>query len=241
MSPPAIPKVQEPTTAGQLALEVMHEIKNPLEALGHLTYLALEEADEPEKVRKYMRLAEEQMAALNQIVRQTLGFARSTQRTQSSNLADLAEAALRLHNRRIQSQKVRLSKRVPADLIADIYPGELLQVVSNLIANALDVLAEDGILHLRFSRTGDEVHLIIADNGPGIAEEHLERIFEPFFTTKEERGTGLGLALSRRIVQHHNGRIRVRSSVRPGRSGTAFRISIPAAPALPSSPTQIAS
>ena len=105
---------------------------------------------------------------------------------------------------------------------------ELLQVLSNLIVNALDALPSKGQLSLRLRRRGSGVHIVIADNGHGIKAEHSDRIFQPFFTTKGERGTGLGLALSRAIVERHRGKISMRSSVQPGRSGTMFRIRLPA-------------
>jgi signal transduction histidine kinase len=79
-------KSEERATAGRLALEVMHEINNPLEALGHLTYLTSEQAGEPEKVRFYMQLAEEQMANLNRIARQTLAFAQHAQKPKKVDL-----------------------------------------------------------------------------------------------------------------------------------------------------------
>jgi signal transduction histidine kinase len=103
----------------------------------------------------------------------------------------------------------------------------MLQVVSNLIVNALDALPAEGILRLRVRKRKNEVDFMIADNGHGIAIQHKEALFQPFFTTKIDKGTGLGLALSKRIIERHNGRIRVRSSVRPGKSGTAFKISLP--------------
>ncbi len=107
------------------------------------------------------------------------------------------------------------------------YTGEMLQVVSNLIVNALDALPEDGVLYLRLRKRRGQVEFVIADNGHGIPPDHGDTIFQPFFTTKGDGGTGLGLALSKRIIERHNGRIRVRSSVRPGKSGTAFKISLP--------------
>jgi signal transduction histidine kinase len=88
-------------------------------------------------------------------------------------------------------------------------------------------LPVNGTLCLRLRKSLDGVHLVVADNGHGIPEEHANSIFEPFFTTKEERGTGLGLALSKKIIERHRGTIKMRSSVRPGRSGTIFKISIP--------------
>ena len=220
-------KSEERATAGQLALEVMHEIRNPLEALGHLAYLALEEAEDPARVRYYLRRAEEQIATLNQIARQTLGFARTSHAPHPSDLVNVAEAALRIHQRTIEVKRVRVVKEFPEKLVAEVYPGELLQVVSNVIVNALDALPLSGTLRLRLRRRNAEVQFVIADSGHGIPKEQAPDIFQPFFTTKEDRGTGLGLAVSKTIVERHNGSIRVRSSIRPGRSGTIFRISIP--------------
>lgn len=224
----ALRVAEERALEGQLAFEIMHEIKNPIEALGHLTYLAFLEADKPDKVREFMDLAEEQMATIRRIVKQTLGFAKGSDTPQPSELVTLAEAALRIHQRTIQEKKVHLIKDLPESVVAHVHKGEILQVISNLIVNAVDALPDDGTICLRLRKRGDEVQLTIADNGHGIPREHCDKIFKPFFTTKEDRGTGLGLALSKRIIDRHHGRIRMRSSVRPGRSGTAFRISLPA-------------
>jgi signal transduction histidine kinase len=206
----------------------MHEIRNPLEALGHLTYLTLNEPHDPDKVVKYMRMAEEQMATLNRIVSQTLGFARSTSTPKASDLLDLAEAALRIHQRAIEAKNIHVVKDLPRGISAEIRMGEILQVVSNLIVNALDALPATGTLVVRLRKRSTGAHILIADNGHGITAEHLKAIFDPFFTTKGEQGTGLGLALSRKIIEGHGGKIWVRSSVRPGKSGTTFGISLPA-------------
>jgi len=221
-------KAAERMTAGLLALEVMHEIRNPLEALGHLTFLTLNEPHDPDKVVKYMRMAEEQMSTLNSIVSQTLGFARSNSAPKSSDLVDLAEAAVRIHQRSIDAKKIHLVKDLPSGITAEVRTGEILQVVSNLIVNALDALEANGTLVMRLRRRSGKAHLLIADNGHGIPSEQVKEIFDPFFTTKGDRGNGLGLALSRKIIEGHGGRIWVRSSVRPGRCGTTFGISLPA-------------
>ena len=221
-------KTEERNTAGRLALEVMHEIRNPLEALGHLTYLTLEEAHDPDKVIQYMKMAEEQMSTLNHIVSHTLGCARTTCDPTPSDLSALAESALRIHQKAISAKKIHLVKDFPEGLTARVHMGEILQVVSNLIVNALDAMPSDGSLSVRLRRRKDNVYILVADNGQGIPAEHTRHIFEPFYTTKEENGTGLGLALSRDIVNRHGGRIGVRSSVRPGKSGTTFRVSLPA-------------
>jgi signal transduction histidine kinase len=222
------PKGDERSTAGLLALEVMHEIRNPLEAIGHLTYLARMEAENPEQVRKYMLMAEEQVATLNRIASQTLGFARVAELPKAIDLVGLAEAALRIHQQTVEAKKIHLIRRLPRRLIASVHSGQILQAVSNLIVNSLDALHEGGSLAMRLRETEGGVHLVIADNGHGIMAEHLERIFEPFFSTKDDAGNGIGLSLTKRIVEDHRGTIRLKSSTRKGRSGTAFRIFLPA-------------
>lgn len=180
---------EERVTAGQFALEVMHEIRNPLEALGHLTYLTLTNSGDPEKVNLYMRMAEEQMVLLNQIVSQTLGFARTSAPPKVTDLVDLAEAALRIHQKTIEAKHIHLVKDLPKGILAEIRMGELLQVMSNLIVNALDALPPDGTLSVRLRKGREKAHILIADTGRGISPEHTRSIFEPFFTTKEESGT----------------------------------------------------
>jgi signal transduction histidine kinase len=218
---------EAPAVAAQLALEMVHEIRNPLEALSNLIYLTLERADEPEVVRCHMHLAREQTATLNEISSNELGFARSSRLPKPICLVALAEAALRIHRKAIEARKIHLVKDLPSTLVAEVHGGEILQVVSNLIANTLDALPVGGRLRLRLRRRQGEVHFVVADNGQGIRTDQIAEILKPFFTTKEERGTGLGLALSKGIVERHRGKIRLRSSVRPGRSGTVFKIFLP--------------
>jgi len=224
----ALRKSEERATAGQLALEVMHEIRNPLEALGYLVNLTLQDAEDAARVRRHMHTAEEQVIALNEIAGSTLRLARPSPIPRFVDLSILAEAALRIHQRAIESKGVHLVKDVRGDLTAEVYTGEILQVISNLMVNALDAIPEKGTVCLRLRKSCGKLRILVADNGHGIPKEIIGQVFTPFFTTKEGRGTGLGLALSRKIIEHHKGTIRVRSSVRPGSSGTAFQISLPA-------------
>jgi signal transduction histidine kinase len=218
---------QDRDIAAQLALELMHDLRNPLEALGYLTYLALQYVDDPVKVRDYLHSAQEQMEILDGLARRPLDFARGTCSPRPSDLGMVAESALRIHQRTIESKKIQLVRDLPKRVIAPIHSVEILQVVSNLIVNALDALPENGVLHLRLRQSGGSILILVADNGHGIPQEHNEIIFQPFFTTKGEHGTGLGLALSKRIIDQHGGRIQMRSCVMPGRNGTVFRISLP--------------
>jgi signal transduction histidine kinase len=224
----ALRLAEERALVGQLALEVMHEIRNPLEALGHLAYLTKEQADDSEEVRSYMQMAEEQIENASQIANQTLNFARASRAPKRVDLVTLAEAVLRIHQRTIEAKKIHLVRDFAADVMVDAHVSQMLQVISNLITNALDALDEAGVLCVRLRRRQREVRLVIADNGHGIRPEHSDEIFRPFFTTKAERGNGLGLTLSKRIVEHHQGTICMRSSVRPGKTGTIFKVSLPA-------------
>ena len=224
----ALRKAEERALIGQFALEVMHEIRNPLEALGYLTHLAEEQADDPGKVREYLAEAKEQMATVHQIAGQTLGFARDVPSLKTKDMSALVEAAVRVNHRRLGSQGVTLMRDLPEGINAEVKSSEILQALSNLIGNALDALPAKGTISLRLRKRSSGVQILIADNGHGIPAEHLSRLFEPFFTTKGDRGTGLGLALTKKIVERHGGRICVRSSVVSQRSGTTFRISLPA-------------
>ncbi len=224
----ALQRSEQRSAAGRLALEVMHEVRGPLEALGYFVYLTLEESVSPGQVRRYMHFAEEQLATLNNLASRTLGFAKSSAHPQPIQLALIAESALRIHQRAIDNKAIHLIKDLPESLVAEVHCGEILQVISNVIVNAVDSLPEKGTLSLRLRKHRDEMHITIADNGHGIPRENLGQIFHPFFTTKDLKGNGLGLALSKSIVERHRGNIRLRSSTRPGQSGTCFRISLPA-------------
>lgn len=218
---------EERSVSGHLALELMHEIRNPLEALGHFNYLTCEDADDPAKVRSWADMAEEQMRTLNRIASQTLSFARSSTTARSIDLVLVAEAAIRIHQRKMDTRKIHLVRNLPRELSATAHAGELLQVVSNLLVNALDALSPDGIITVRLSKRFGKARLIVADNGCGIAESLKDKVFEPYFTTKEELGTGLGLALTKTIMARHGGTIRMRSRTGAGKTGTVFQISLP--------------
>ncbi|MGC1871082.1 MAG: HAMP domain-containing sensor histidine kinase [Acidobacteriaceae bacterium] len=223
----AVREAEKRAIAGQLAIEIMHEVRNPVEALGNLIFLARNCAQTSEELERYLRMSEEQLATLSQIVGRTLSLARFSGKPKRTDLAAIIEAGLRVHQRAIDGKKINLVKELSGDFTTKVYATEILQVISNLLVNALDALPENGVLSLRLRKSQGHIHLLIADNGHGIPEEHRDKIFQPFFTTKEERGNGLGLALSREIVERHLGKIRMRSSVRPDKTGTTFRISLP--------------
>jgi signal transduction histidine kinase len=220
---------QSQAVAAQFAAVAMHEINSPLGAAINLNFLIQQNAEDVESVRRFSQLMEEQFATLTRLSRQTLSFYRSAETIEVISVSALADAAIRVHHLKIATKKIQIQKNMPLSIAVETHAGDLLQVMSNLIANAIEAMPEGGSLRFKANRSDHEAHIIIADNGSGIPKEIAAKIFDPFFTTKKERGTGLGLAISKAIVERHRGRIRARSSVRSGRSGTAFRVSLPLA------------
>jgi len=220
---------------GRLAASIAHEINNPLEAVTNLLYLLEHNSTLDVSGRQYVRMAEEELGRIVHITRQTLGFYRESASPVPIRISELLENVLELFSRRIHTRCVRVEKRFEAQTEIRGFPGEMRQVFSNLIVNALEAVGEGGEvkLHVFQSREWSRpqrrgVRVVIADNGPGISSEHRGRIFEPFYTTKGERGTGLGLWVSRGIIQRYGGAIQVRSSVHPERHGTVFSVFLPA-------------
>jgi C4-dicarboxylate-specific signal transduction histidine kinase len=213
--------------AGRFAGAIVHEVNNPLEALNNLIYLTKQAAQHPDQVRRNMQVAETQLSRLGEITRKTLSFYREQNEAKQFDLVEIAESALRIHAHRLTTGCVELRKDLPEQLMVKVMGGELLQVFSNFILNALDALpADDAVLCLRMRADKERVHITISDNGHGIHPSLRKSLFEPYVTNKSS-GTGVGLWLSKRIVEKHQGTIRFRSRHKPGNSGTTFRVSLP--------------
>jgi signal transduction histidine kinase len=130
--------------AGQFSAEVMHEINNPLEAISNLNYLVQREAANEAKVREYSALIEAELANVIRIAKQTLGFYKPSYVRTRVDIILIAESALRTHQRRIAAKSVHSTKKLSSDAVLEVHPGEMLQVLLNLIGNALDALPEHG-------------------------------------------------------------------------------------------------
>ncbi|HLK32766.1 MAG TPA: HAMP domain-containing sensor histidine kinase, partial [Terriglobales bacterium] len=215
---------------------IAHEINNPLEGVTNLLYLLENHPSLDATARRYARMAQEEVARVARIARQTLAFYREPTVPVEVDVVELVNGLLELYTHKLQSRKISLEKRldVPAQITAS--PGEVRQVLSNLVGNALDAVPEGGSIKMHVFPSRDWRHpwqqgvrITVADTGHGIRREHLKSIFDPFFTTKGERGTGLGLWVSHGIVQKYGGSIHVWSSVRHGRSGTSFSVFFPQA------------
>jgi len=219
---------------GRLAASLAHEINNPLEAVTNVFYLLNQDPTLGDKARQYANMANAELERVTHMTRNMLGLYRESPFPVDVKICEVLDGVLELHGPTIRSGKVTVEKRY--DRAAEIrgFPGEMRQVFSNLVANALEALGQQGTLKLHVLASRDlrnpkasGVRVFVADNGPGIPSEQRRKIFEPFFTTKGEKGTGLGLWVAHGIVRKHRGCIRVRSGTQPGRSGTCFSVFFP--------------
>jgi PAS domain S-box-containing protein len=230
----ALRTTEKLAAAGRMAATVAHEINNPLEAVTNLVYLAKRDLAKWDQVERYLELAGRELDRVAHITRQTLGFYRDTSSPVRLNPAEMLDDLLLLYEKRFESRSIKVSKQYDKDLEITALTGEIRQAFSNLITNAIDAMPGGGTLILRVAKShewrgGDlpGVRVTILDTGSGIEPKHRKNIFQPFFTTKTDVGTGLGLWITRGIVEKHGGSIRMKSRTGKDRHGTAFSIFLP--------------
>jgi len=232
MAEEALQRSERLAVASRYAGAVIHEINNPLEALTNLVYLTKQAPHNVSSVLQNMGIAESQLARLSDIARTTLSFYRDQAEAKDFDLVAIAESALMIHSRRAQRQKIEIRKDLKGPVTARFFGGEILQVISNLIINALDAVPETGgVLSLRVRRYKGKVHLSVTDNGHGVTPAMAKVLFQAHRTTKSH-GNGLGLWLSKSIAEKHNGTITYRRETRTGKTGTTFRLTLPVSQAV---------
>lgn len=218
-------------SVGRLAATVAHEINNPLEAITNLVYLAKSVAVRND-VREYLASAEAELERVFQISRQTLGFYRETKGAAPVRMGDTVESLVSVFSSRARNKCVEIVSEIKADVEIHAVPGEIRQLIGNLLSNSIDAVNLGGRIRIRVSPAelhGDPgVRLTVADDGPGIPAHVRAHLFEPFFTTKKDVGTGLGLWVCKSIVEKHHGTMQVKSRALAGRSGTVFSVFLPA-------------
>jgi PAS domain S-box-containing protein len=222
------------TLAGRLSATIAHEIRNPLDTVTNLIYLLQHEPPRDLASVQYLQMASDELARIAQITSQLLTFHREARNPVEVNLTEVLESVLVLFAPQIKQNHIAVKTRFETERCVRGFPGELRQVFSNLIGNALDAMAPHGELMMRTresslatdsSRKGVRVTLL--DNGSGIPAGVRKNLFAPFYTTKGEKGTGLGLWVSRGIIDKHEGTIHVSSRVGEGKTGTAFSVFLP--------------
>jgi PAS domain S-box-containing protein len=227
-------RTEKLAVAGRLAASIAHEINNPLAAITNCLYLVQQE-EMADIGRSYLELAQKELDRVAQITVQTLRFHRQSSRPAPTQTSELIETVLALFESRIRRQNITIASRFRATKPVFAYEGEIRQVIVNLLGNAIDASGSGGCISIRTSNTRDwttgesALALLVSDTGTGMTEDTIAHLFEPFYSTKGVTGTGLGLWVSKEIVDRHHGTIRVRSRRaalnKPGRS--AFRIVLP--------------
>jgi PAS domain S-box-containing protein len=226
--------------AGRLAATIAHEIHNPLDSVSNLIYLMRNGAT-PEESKQFMDMAEQELARVTQISRAMLGLYRESKAPVVIDLKEMLQEILLLMERRFIELNVSVSTDMPQAVSVAAFPAELRQVFTNLIANAAEAASPGGRVKVSLrpqvagapqtagtEATGQKMPfgatVTIADNGSGITAEVQPHLFQPFFTTKGERGTGLGLWVSRGIINKHGGTISLKSDTSNAAHGTVASV-----------------
>ena len=227
----ALHMTEKLAAAGRLAATVAHEINNPLESVTNFIYLAKLDPALPSSVRQYLESADQELSRVAHIARQTLGFYRDNSRPTWVDVSSIVDEVFTIYRRKLENKSICFDKRIASEVRVFAVEGELKQILSNLVANAVDaspfnsrisvcartITAHDGTKGVR---------VLVADRGEGISPEHEGKLFSPFFTTKKDVGTGLGLWITKKLIEKAGGSIRLRS--RTGdRSGTVFALTFP--------------
>ncbi len=236
----ALLRSEKLAVTGRLAASIAHEINNPLEAITNLLYL-MHCDPSPEQMKILLSEAEQELARVTEITKQTLRFYREPSQPVDTDVATVLDSVLKLYGNRMSVAAVTVHRELrTSNALVLSTPGELRQVLANLIGNAIDAMRGGGRLRIRLSEQhtsprSSSIRISIADTGIGIAPDILPTIFEPFVTTKGETGTGLGLWVTSEIIRKNGWKIRVHSCRAARRRGTVFSILIPkiGAPSIP--------
>ena len=212
--------------AGRMANTLAHEINNPLEALTNIVYL-LQAHDLSPQARELTAVAARELERVGHITRSTLSFYRKLP-GRTLDLYTMLDEVVQLFSSRATQQHIEIRARLDDEVRNANYDPALRQVFANLIGNAIESMESNGgRLHVRARIEGASTVIVISDTGHGIDRAHMRSVFEPFFTTKGERGTGLGLWVTRGILEEQGGRLQLRSCTSGRRRGTTVRVQLP--------------
>ncbi len=224
----ALIRSEKLAAAGRLASTIAHEINNPLEAVTNLLYLARVDPSLNPEVSEYLRQADDELARLSAITRHTLSFVRTRPASGPVDLAEIVQSVIALFQARCDARGGDIRCTCPPNTFVKISSDELRQILTNLISNASDALAgPGGLINIKIVETSQGAQILVEDNGVGIPAENLERIFDPFFTTKDDTGTGIGLWVTKELVEKNGGSISVESGNLSDGCKTRFRMEFP--------------
>lgn len=226
---------------GRMAATIAHEINNPLDSVMNLIFLA-RTSSSMIKARGYLQTAEKELERVAHISRQTLGYYRETGAPVGVKFRELIEDVLTAYQGKLRSKRISIDCEFNEHDPIFVNKGEMLQVFSNIIANSVDAMNQEGVLRIQIGKIVhsevEGVQIMVRDNGMGIRQEHLGKIFEPFFTTKGDLGTGIGLWVTKQLIEKHGGNIVLTSCTDSGKSGTTLSIFVPFANPVSSGKTK---
>jgi signal transduction histidine kinase len=226
----ALVRSEKLAAMGRLASTVAHEVNNPLEAVTNLLYLARTDPTLKQATHSYLTLAEEELARLSKITRLTLSFVRTKAVSGPIQVSQVLDGVLSMFRCKCEEMNVTVERAYTPGVHIEIAEHELRQILINLLSNAVDALGPgQPRIRLQTLHLQDKVALIVEDNGHGIQVRDKARVFDPFFTTKEEVGTGIGLWVTKELVEKNAGHITVDSGDLPDTMTTRFRLEFPAA------------
>jgi len=216
---------------GRMAAAVAHEINNPLESVLNLIYLARTNASDADQVVDYLNLAEKELLRVSHIARQTLGYYREHSAAIPVTLSDLILDTLKVYESRLTAAGIEVRTEFSSNSQIVVRKGEMIQVISNFITNAIYAMPSGGTLTASVQDAVDSSRegllLTVADTGEGIPPENLKKIFEPFFSTRSSIGTGIGLWVATEFIKGHKGTIEVQSNVDAASHGTRMVVFLP--------------
>ncbi len=216
-------------STGRLLASLAHEINNPLDSISNILFMLQSEAATTKRQQDLVSLASQELDRLVTITRQTLAPHRQTLQAVVVPVNQLLDAACEPYARKLQQAGIEVIRSYESEAEVKVFAGELRQVINNLISNSIDAMPNGGRLYLETRVHEPNLQIKVGDTGHGIRSEYLDEIFKPFFTTKGERGLGVGLWVSHRIIEKLGGTIEVSTSTRPENHGTWFAITLPLA------------
>jgi PAS domain S-box-containing protein len=229
----ALLRTEKLAVVGRMAASISHEINNPLAAVTNLLYLIQGDKTLGPETRTYLDVAQSELARISYISTQTLSFFRQSTNPVRIEIKAILDSVAALYERRLAAAEVTLEREYSTSEPVLIFDGELRQIVANLFANSLDAIGARGLIVLRERRGTDwpsgrkGILVTVADTGHGMSPETMQRIFDPFFSTKHDTGTGLGLWVTKQMVEKRGGKIRVRSCPQEPHRGSVFSIFLP--------------
>ncbi len=222
---------------GRMAAAIAHEINNPLESLMNLVFLLQTDQHMDPGSRKYLDMAEQELERVSAIVRKTLQYYREPETVSQVDALELFVGVIHMFQGRLRGKQIEINANVPEPVAFTAISGEIRQVVVNLVANAIDAVETEGKINLNARTIMQQgaagqgsramAELTITDDGVGITREQAEQLFQPFFSTKGAHGTGLGLWVSKGIMEKSGGTLKLETREQDGKSLTVATVLLP--------------